>query len=365
MSVRGFFYSLIGYTYFLMTSTDWKRFERLVAAIHHAESSGAEVRWNDVVGGRQFDVTVRFKHGLHNYLTVIECKDYMGKVPVEKIDAFVTKSRDVRANKSIMVSANGFQSGCIEVANRHGVKLLVLNEATDESIANLVKEDTPGLNIYGVRFVQCESGNEHELEDIGGRLAYLMDHARIIFPDGEETTPNQLVYEWQLTNPSIFMDKENNIEYPLSIGAVLYIPHEDTIRVSSLRFKCKVIELVISNQPIMDNHIRAALNTRVELRDIAGNLEYSSKLIGLQLGFDNPIEAGKFYVQPSLHNYFYCERIEGDLASWVVVESYQYGQLFQVELKQKIKHTGQFVEVTDEKTLRRLRSMLLHLKRHR
>lgn len=231
-----------------MARTDWKRFERLVAAIHHAESKGAEVRWDDVVQGRQFDVTVGFKYGLYDYLTVIECKDYAGKVPVERIDAFVTKPRDVRANKAIMVSANGFQSGCIEVANRHGVKLLVVNESTDETVANLVKAVTPGLNVYAVRFVETGTGKEHELEDVGGRLAYLMNHAKLLLPTGE-TTPDRLIHEWQLTRPSIFTDKVNDVEVPLPPGAELHIPHEDSVRVSSLRFKCSMVEVAIPNQP--------------------------------------------------------------------------------------------------------------------
>ena len=84
--------------------------------MHHAESTGAAVTWNDEINGRQFDVTVRFKFGLHNYLTVIECKDYSSKVSVEKVDAFVTKARDVNANKAVLISSQGFQSGCFPVA---------------------------------------------------------------------------------------------------------------------------------------------------------------------------------------------------------------------------------------------------------
>ncbi len=48
----------------------WKKFERLVAAIHSAEQKGASVKWNDAINGRQFDVTIRFKEGFYDYLTV-------------------------------------------------------------------------------------------------------------------------------------------------------------------------------------------------------------------------------------------------------------------------------------------------------
>jgi len=72
---------------------NWKLFEKIVAAIHYAESRGAKVVWNDKINGKQFDVTVRFQHGLRDYLTVIECKDYKKPVSVDKVEAFVTKSK--------------------------------------------------------------------------------------------------------------------------------------------------------------------------------------------------------------------------------------------------------------------------------
>ncbi len=92
------------------------------------------------------------------------------------------------------------------------------------------------------------TGKEHELEDVGGRLAYLMNHAKLLLPTGE-TTPDRLIHEWQLTRPSIFTDKVNDVEVPLPPGAELHIPHEDSVRVSSLRFKCSMVEVAIPNQP--------------------------------------------------------------------------------------------------------------------
>ena len=84
-----------------MSDKKWKMFERIVAAIHVAEQRGATVQWGETIKGRQFDVTVRFKHGLYEYLTVVECKDYGRPVPAEKVDALVTKSRDAAATKQL------------------------------------------------------------------------------------------------------------------------------------------------------------------------------------------------------------------------------------------------------------------------
>jgi hypothetical protein len=58
--------------------------ERLVAGMHVAETPDIEVRWNDKINGRQFDVSLRFRKGVHDYLTVIECKDFAGPVSVKK-----------------------------------------------------------------------------------------------------------------------------------------------------------------------------------------------------------------------------------------------------------------------------------------
>jgi hypothetical protein len=106
----------------------WKRFERLVTAIHKAESSGGVVKWNEVIDGRQFDATIRFEHAIYSYLTVIECKHGVKPVEVEDVDAFVTKSRSVGASKGVMVSSSGYQEGCYRVARENKVGLYTLTE---------------------------------------------------------------------------------------------------------------------------------------------------------------------------------------------------------------------------------------------
>ena len=87
-----------------MKSKKWRKFERLVAAIHAAQNKGATVKWNDKINGRQFDVTIRFRVGLYDYLEVIECKNYSTPIKVEKVEAFITKAAGVRANRAIMAS---------------------------------------------------------------------------------------------------------------------------------------------------------------------------------------------------------------------------------------------------------------------
>ena len=47
-------------------------FEKFVAAVQRAQTSGVDVRWNDRIGRRQFDVTLRKTVGSETELTVIE-----------------------------------------------------------------------------------------------------------------------------------------------------------------------------------------------------------------------------------------------------------------------------------------------------
>jgi Restriction endonuclease len=347
-----------------MTPPPGKRLERLVAAMHHAESTGAAVIWNDEINGRQFDVTVRFKFGLHSYLTVIECKDYSSKVSVEKVDALVTKARDVNANKAILISSQGFQSGCFPVAERHGIQLLVLSETTETSIPELVGRLTPGLNIYDVSFSDSLSGRVTEFEDWGGRLSYLMNHSKFISDEGQRT-PNQLVYEWQLTQPSINLDRETRIELSLPNGSRLCEPHGEAISVNAMHFTCSLVELAIPKHPMPDNHVLQGVRTRVELRDANGKVHHSARLGDLPLGYDSPVQPGQFYELPSMFNRYYCEKIEGDLITWMLLESYQHGHLIQAAFTQRLKYSSHYVRVTDEAILKRLNKMLVRLKAKR
>lgn len=173
----------------------WKEFERLVAAIHAAEQQGAVVKWNEEIGGRQFDVTIRFKNGLYEYLTIIECKNYAEPVPAEKIDALVTKARDVGANKAIMVSSSSYQKGALDVARRHNIQLLSLQTIRDVSERALANQLTPSLLIYDFRFRQEANKLDFVLPEEPGVLRYLMRDILVKGPN-IEAAPEDIVEKY-------------------------------------------------------------------------------------------------------------------------------------------------------------------------
>lgn len=338
-----------------MDKSNWKNFERLVAAIHRAETQGAIVTWNEKINGRQFDVAIRFKFGLHDYLTVIECKEYKDKVPVEKVEAFITKARDVNASKSIMVSSSGFQSGCLDVAARHGIKLLTLNEKLDVNINDLAAEFIPVLNINDVKLV-LQDGNEFLLEDEGGRLAYLMNNI-ILDIFGREITLHQFLNSWQVNikqlPPEVIYEK--TLIFPK--GTLANIPIEGTFQVTEIKFKYKQTKGFIPKGPTLDSHVLESLGTSYELLDESGEIVHKAEMSKLELGFDTNLTAGKFYFTPGIHNYYYCEKIENDIAHFILVETYQHGMLLQCRMTLSTKYSSHYLEVTDKKKLYRLENM--------
>ncbi len=77
-------------------------------------------------GEYEIDVTVRFSALEVNYLTLIECKRYSRPVGREKVQSLYVKMQSVGAQKGIVFSTSGFQSGASEYAAAHGIALVEL-----------------------------------------------------------------------------------------------------------------------------------------------------------------------------------------------------------------------------------------------
>jgi hypothetical protein len=92
----------------------WRRFEKLVAEVQQELAPNAVVIHDDHIKGydseelRQVDITVKQNIGQYEMLIAIDCKDYKVPVDVKDIEAFIGLVKDIRANKGVMVAANGF-----------------------------------------------------------------------------------------------------------------------------------------------------------------------------------------------------------------------------------------------------------------
>jgi len=78
---------------------------------------------------RQIDVLVTHVHANIEYKTIIECRDFTGKLNVTHVDSFCSKITDVKANKGIIVSRKGFSKTAIRKASRLGIGLCIVDGA--------------------------------------------------------------------------------------------------------------------------------------------------------------------------------------------------------------------------------------------
>jgi len=76
-------------------------------------------------GDYEIDVVVKFTaFGGVDYLTCVECKYCKRPIEREKVQALFTKMQAVGAQKAILFSVSGFQSGATDFAETHGIALI-------------------------------------------------------------------------------------------------------------------------------------------------------------------------------------------------------------------------------------------------
>lgn len=338
--------------------TKWKDFERLVAALHRAQVKGAIVRWNDIIEGRQFDATVRFRDGLYEHLAIVECKDHTSSVSVGDVDAFATKSRDANANKAIIVAASGFESGCLKVAVRHGIELYTLKQAQGFSDATLDARFTPTIarNLHTVRLILSADANDvYPLPEDRNRLPYFLKHSTIEQPNRSKQSLDSVVLHAAKSLKSDFQEREAEIKLPH--GSLLTLPGSKVgIRTFAVRIAHRLV-YAYAVPSGLDAYATTRLNATVDYTNVITGTTQQLPTPH-EIGFDTQMKPGSFY-ENCMGFYYYCDRIEGD-EMWIdLVESYQHGDLFQAwGGAQKLEHANYYVEVTDGKEIARLREIV-------
>jgi hypothetical protein len=339
-----------------MARKKWKTFERLVTAIHVAEQRGAAVRWDEKIGGRQFDVTIRFKSGFYEYLTVVECKEYKKAVAAEKVEALVTKARDVRADKAIMVSSSGYQKGALTVARRHGVKLFTLKNLAAIKDSDLTGGAGVALNLYAFTFHAAKEKGVYIIPEEPGVLRSLMRDIRVEGP-GVSTCPEELMLKFGARVQHLATHEPQTFDVRFPPGTVFV--HPNTLareEVSAFSFEF----CIVPAEGLEEKGLGADLYLTASVYEFEDSLTKERTVVDasrLRHGFDTVLQPGKFYTNPNLGWSYYCERVSEVDYQMCLVESYAFGKLIQCQYIQGIEYAGQFVEVTDEAEVMRLRSM--------
>lgn len=333
----------------------WVKFEKLVAQLHESSQKGAQVIWNEVISGRQFDVTIRFKVGYYNYLVVIECRDQSSAVPVSDVEAFVTKSDDVGANKAIMASSSGFQSGAIVVANKHNLELFTLseiNEFPEDMLSDIIE---PALFFYDFCFKLKDTKLIYLPED-KNLPEYLMQNLIIIDKNGRINL-NKLLERNRQKIVSLATDRERVFPIKFYQKTSVYFPHlcEEHL-IEKLSFKYQIApSRRLREQSSLDPHF---LKYRYKYTNELTGEEYKLKKTVIDTNFNTTITQGKFYFDPNLEFSYYIKSINGENLNFIMVESYQHGELLQIAGKVKIDvFQKTLVEITDNNEIERLKKV--------
>jgi hypothetical protein len=347
-----------------MTSNKWKHFERLVAAFHKAADQGADVRWDEKIAGRQFDVTVRFKRGLYEYLTVVECKDYSKPVPVDKVEAFVTKAKDTHANYAVMASPHGFQSGAQDVASRHDMTLIQITESDNVDPSVFGAQFGPDIDSLHISTIELEytDGERKQLPDEGNVMTYYVNH--IMLQTGSEMRKLESVIaelSTRFDRGQLDEYRDNVVNCPSDTRVVA--PNDGEIALKPIA-KIHVRTGIIKSKTLTGHTLfdPSLLIPDVKVTNIRTGEENTFSPDRLGLGIDTVLEAGNFYENPQLSMYYYCDRIEAGIATFFLVESFQLGLLIQAEITQETKYAHFYVPVTDKAVLQRLKRRLEALK---
>lgn len=124
-------------------------------------------------GEYEFDAVARFSvFGGADIVVLVECKRWKRPVDREVVLALVAKLRDVAAQKAMIFSTSGFQSGALEVAESNGIAAVTFIEGGwlyETKALDGPKEPPPWANLprfAGQRMRQRDSKiSSHLVED--------------------------------------------------------------------------------------------------------------------------------------------------------------------------------------------------------
>jgi len=107
------------------TYPDWRAYQDDVADFFRTQGYGAETeaRLSGVRSEHKIDVLVTFEKDGIPCKWIIECKYWRSKVPKEKVETLKSIVNEVGADRGIMFSEKGFQSGAYEAAGNANLSL--------------------------------------------------------------------------------------------------------------------------------------------------------------------------------------------------------------------------------------------------
>lgn len=347
--------------------------ELLTAGLSRLSMPEADVQWNAKVDGRQFDVLVTYKIGLHSVLLAYEVKDKKRPVSVDQIDAFVTKARDVGANKTVFVSTAGFQSGAISVAKRHHMDLFKLS-FVDGKGPKLPKQYV-ALNKAGHRPTEAPF-----LEETDAKLANAVERISLEYADGTHAAlPDEMsqmtYYAAKIVDetgasldsfigPYVTQDIGMGTLKTIRIPTDVEVTAPDNYFVPSGRVRCVEVDVIGREMKGLRGNVQmetSSFSMPVRYENVVTGEHIESDISQLPVGPREP-KVGSYYFMYFPLRYYYCDSVSGGRMTLYLVESFQMGELLQAVFKQETKYIAHYMPLTDKGIEARLHQRLQRMK---
>ena len=134
---------------------NWKEYQNKTAEVFREAGCKADVEATveGVRGEHEIDVFVTFEQYGINCSWVIECKYWNTNVPKEKVLALQAIVDDIGADRGVLISKTGFQSGAIRATRKSNITLTSLEDLAEDLNENSTKRaiETLETNLIKVR----------------------------------------------------------------------------------------------------------------------------------------------------------------------------------------------------------------------
>ena len=131
---------------------NWRRYQEETAEFFR--SLGCEVDVEAKVRGaraeHKIDVWVRFKKFGLETMWVVECKHWTSNVTKEKVLVLKTVVEDVGADRGLLISESGFQSGAFRACERTNISLCDLETLKENAQEDLVSSVLHGIETRAI-----------------------------------------------------------------------------------------------------------------------------------------------------------------------------------------------------------------------
>jgi hypothetical protein len=287
-------------------------------------------------------------------------RHYEQRQPVGEVEAFVIKAAGVNANQAVMASSKGFQSGAQEVAAKYHIELVLVTESSDLDPSKFgagFGADIQALNVVEIE-LEYADGKRKKLPDSPNARTYYAQ--KLILRNPIETCSLDSV----ITSLKDQLNRGAVNEYVETV--IDCIPDTEVIAPDDGEFPLKAIAKIHVTAGIAQVKTLigptlfepALLVPDVKVKKLHTGEETTYSQSDLPLGVDTVFHVGEFYEQPQIGHYFYCDQIVGDVATILLIESYQLGLLLTAELFVKTKDANWYVPVSDKAVIRRLNRRL-------